>query len=528
MSAGLAVTRLALGQVRRGTTVVALLAGGLSAMVAVQYRQTFSGSMSSSTLEALAANPAIRTLFGTPVALDDAGGFTVWRTGTAVACLVGVWALLTATRVSRGEEESGRWGLLLAGQLRLRTVVGRHLAVLLGAQVLVGAALAAGLTAAGTRLPGAVLHAVGIALVGAFFTTLGMVAAQLTGERRTASGATAAALGLLLMIRMVADGVEALHWLAWFTPFGLLARAEPYAADRVLPLVVLAAATGALAVASWVAAGRRDVGSGLLATHAPRRSGTGLLGSLPAIAAWRARPGTVAWGVGIGAYYLLIGLMAVSMTDFLSQNPRFAELAAKAGFAELGSVEGYTATLFALLAVPLGAYAAARVAADAADEAAGRLTLVFAAPLSRVRWAAAQTGATLLGCALLTVTAAVATWIGTRAVGAPLGPGAALAGALNLLPVAVLSLGAALLALGWAPRAVLALGALPAAGGFLLTVLADSLGWPRWTAQISPYAHVAAVPSEPVDAAGAVGLLALAAVIGAVGIAGYARRDLRG
>jgi ABC-2 type transport system permease protein len=37
--------------------------------------------------------------------------------------------------------------------------------------------------------------------------------------------------------------------------------------------------------------------------------------------------------------------------------------------------------------------------------------------------------------------------------------------------------------LGWAPSAVFALGVLPAAGGFLLLVLADTFGWPgavRW------------------------------------------------
>ncbi|MEK8110427.1 hypothetical protein NKG94_51120 [Micromonospora sp. M12] len=40
-------------------------------------------------MAALARNPAIRTLFGEPVALDQPGGFTVWRTGTVLAVLLG-------------------------------------------------------------------------------------------------------------------------------------------------------------------------------------------------------------------------------------------------------------------------------------------------------------------------------------------------------------------------------------------------------------------------------------------------------
>ena len=67
------------------------------------------------------------------------------------------------------------------------------------------------------------------------------------------------------------------------------------------------------------------------------------------------------------------------MTDFLTDNPRFADLAAQAGFAGLGTVEGYAATLFALLAVPAGVFVAVRLAAVAADEADRRLTLLLAA-----------------------------------------------------------------------------------------------------------------------------------------------------
>ena len=120
----LTVTR----QVRRGTLVVSAIAGGMTAFVAAQYQDTFSGAVSASSLEALAQNPAVRTLFGPPVALDDPGGFTVWRLGTVLAVLVGIWAALTATRVTRGEEEAGRWDLLLAGRLRLAALIRVHLA----------------------------------------------------------------------------------------------------------------------------------------------------------------------------------------------------------------------------------------------------------------------------------------------------------------------------------------------------------------------------------------------------------------
>jgi ABC-2 type transport system permease protein len=105
--------------------------------------------------------------------------------------------------------------------------------------------------------------------------------------------------------------------------------------------------------------------------------------------------------------------------------------------------------------------------------------------------------------------------------------GEALAGALSVVPAALLCLGAALAALGWARSAVFALGVLPAAGGFLLLVL-DTLGWPGAVRWFSPFAHLAAVPAEPWNAAGAAGMLAVAALLAAAGCQRYGRRDLTG
>ncbi|MBM7805733.1 ABC-2 type transport system permease protein [Geodermatophilus bullaregiensis] len=526
--AGAAVTVGLVRQLRRGTVVVAVVCGGLAGFVAQEYERTFSGAIGADSLAALAENPAIRTLFGPPVALDDPGGFTVWRTGTVLAVLVGVWAALAATRVTRGEEDAGRAELLLAGRVRLGALVRRALAVVLGAGALVGAAVTLGVLLAGTAATGAVLFGAlvgGTAMAGG---ALGVLAAQLLPERRSASGLAVAVLLAGLLARMVGDGVPALAWLQWLSPFGLAGRVAPYAGDRVAPLLVLAAQVAVVSVAALALAGSRDLGTGRWQGRDHPRAPSRLLRSLPGLAVHRTRRPTATWSAGVAAYFLLIGLLATAMLDFLRDNPAFAQLAAAAGFARLASVQGYAASLFSLLAVPVGAYAAGRVAAVAADEAASRLTLLYSRPVSRVRWASWEAAVVAAGSVLVAAVAGAATWAGATWVGAGLGLGEALRGALSVVPVALLCLGAALLALGWVPSAVLAVGVLPAAGGYLLLVLADSFGWPAWVREVSPFAHLAAVPAEPADVAGTVGMLVVAGVLAVVGIAGYARRDLLG
>ncbi|GIJ76137.1 ABC-2 type transport system permease protein [Micromonospora phaseoli] len=523
-----AVTRLALRQVSRGALAVTAVAAGTTAIVVAGYQGTVGGALDAAALAALAENPAIRTLFGEPVALDTAGGFTVWRTGTVLAVLLSVWGLLTTTRVTRGEEESGRWDLLLAGRLTVPAVLGRHLVVLAAAVVLAGTTVGVVLTAAGTPSAGALRYAAGLTLVGLFAVSLALLAAQVMPTRAGASGATLAVLGVGLLARMVGDGIAALGWLRWLSPYGLLALTGAYHDDRLLPLLVLSAAALVPAVAAMALAGRRDLRAGLVTAPAGRPPRRWLLGTVEGFAARRLLRPLAGWSVGIGTYFLLIGLLTVSMTRFLSDNPRFAELAGQAGFAELGSVRGYTATMFALLAAPIGLFAAIRLAEFVAAETDGRLTSLYAQPVSRTRLLAAETLATLAGVAVLLTVAAVTTWLGAYPMDARLPLTAALAGTWNVLPIVLLCLGAGLLAVGWLPRATAAIGALPAVGGFLLQVIADSADLPDQVVAISPFAHLAAVPAESPNWPAALVMTAIAMVAAALGLLNHRRRDLLG
>lgn len=523
-----ALLRHAVRLVRRGAVIVMAVAAGMSALVVQQYRGLAGEGFDLGSMQALASNPAIRIMFGPPVALDDPGGFTVWRTGTPLAVLVAIWAMLAAVRITRGEEEAGRWNLLLAGRYRLARLVGLQLAAIVAATVATGLAVTVAMIVAGAQLRGSAHYGAALTLVGAGAAMWGGLAGQLVSDRRRAAVLASTGLGAGLLARMVADSADSLSRLHWLTPFGLLGLTEPFAAARLAPLAVLLLASLALAVGVWVASARRDVGAGVVSTRHRHRPLLGWLRSLPRFAVRRGAGSVLAWGAGIWLYFLVIGLLASSLTTFLSDNPLFADLAARAGFGSLTTVSGYLASLFALLAIPLGLYAASRVSADSADEEARHLTLVFAAPVPRRYWLLLQAGTAAAGTVVLATGAGLAGWAGAAAVGADVSLGAALAGALNVVPVAWLSLGAALLAFGWLPEATLAIGAIPVAGGFLLQVLAETLRWPAWALGLSPYQHLHAVPYETINWGSTTGMTVIAATLAVLGLTGFARRDLRG
>lgn len=525
LAPGRAVSRLAVRQLLPGAVMVALICGGMSALVAVQY-QPIGNLLDQSGLRVLAENPAIRILSGPPVALDNPGGFTVWRTGTAVSVLASVWIMLAATRITRGEEDSRRWDLLLAGRLRMADVATRCLAALVGSATLIGVAVATGLLAARTELTGAVIYATGITCVALTFATTALLAGQVMPTRSGATGLTVAALGVGLMLRMIADGSHQLAWLAWATPFGLTARSAPYAENRVVPLIVLGAFPIVLAGAALFAARHRDLGDGVVAVPDSRPPRTRLLQSISGFALRRTARTTLGWATGIAAYFLLVGVLLSSILKLFQTNPRFAELAAPAGMGGHELVNVGAAVLFGVLAVPTGLYAAMRLAAMVADEKAGRWALLFAQPISRVRLVSTEIMVTVGGVVALHCSAAVAVWSGAKITGAPLQLSDSLAGALNSLPVALLAAGAAAVGVGWLPSAAAAIGALPVVGGFLVSVIMKTTKAPGWVVNLSPWTHLAAVPDAPPNWAASTIFLLIGTILTALGVYGYVQRDL--
>ena len=303
----------------RSGCVWGIVFGITIASSAISYRTLYPSQAQRNALAtAFGANRATIALFGPAPRLETVAGFTAFKASMVLMILGAVWGLLTSTRLLRGEEEAGRWELLLSGQTTARSATAQALAGL-GAGVVV----LWGLTALGTVLGGrgpkasfglgpSLYFALAMVSTAVVFAAVGGVTSQLAATRRQAAATAAIALGVSYAIRMVADAGVGLHGLIWASPLGWVEELGALTDPRPIALLPIAALSAALATAASLLAGRRDTGASLVPdrTAAPPR--LALLGGPTGLAVRLTRPTVIGWWAAIAISGLLYGLIAKS------------------------------------------------------------------------------------------------------------------------------------------------------------------------------------------------------------------------
>src|SRR5208283_4520161 len=199
--------------------------------------------------------------------IQTVAGYTVWKCLTVLAIVGAVWGLLTGTRLLRGEEDAGRWELLLAGQTTRRAAAAQAL-VGLGCGLAALWAVTAVITVVVGRSSkvdispaGALFLAVAVVAAAAMFLALGALTSQLAPTRRQASAYASAVLGASYALRMVADSGTGLGWLRWASPLGWIEELQPLTAPHPLALLPIGGLSVALALFTVRLAGARDLGA---------------------------------------------------------------------------------------------------------------------------------------------------------------------------------------------------------------------------------------------------------------------------
>jgi ABC-2 type transport system permease protein len=526
--AGRSVAALSARLLRRGSVLAPALAAAYMAVEVYSYRRNYPDAASRQRLAEVSDTDALRILQGVPHAVHTAGGFVVWDGGWVIGLSLGVWALLATTRLLRGEEDTGRAELVLAGPVPAPRALITQLLVLAASFAVTGAAAAVALGASGAGWSSSVLYGLGLAGLTAAVSGLAAVAAQVMPSRRRAVGAAATALGLLFLLRTAANSSDRVGGLRWLTPYGWIDELRAFGGDRWLVLLPLLAAPVLLGGGAVALRDRRDAGAGLVG-GSDRHVGHGWLLGSPAAFAWRTtQPVLVGWTAAVAVYTAVLGTLVKTVVDFIAADPTYRRILADFGADLTDVTRGVVALLGGTMGVVFSLYGCWRIGAVRDEEASGRADHLLARPVTRGRWLASHVLLAAVATALLSVLAGVAMWTGAAVTGADLRVTDAVGSMLGPLPAAVFFTGLAVLCFGTIPRLTVALSVGLAVASYLVELLGNALGLPAAVLDLSAFHHLSSVPVErfqllPTAALGGLGLLAAAA-----GIAAFRRRDLTG
>jgi ABC-2 type transport system permease protein len=467
-------------------------------------------------------NPAALAFNGPDQALDTIGGQVAFQVGAFGMVVVGLMNLLLVSRMTRGEEDSGRLELVRS------LPVGRHAPLAAGLLVIVGADVLLGVLVAGSLLQQD-LPVAGSITLGASYTAFGLcfagitaTTAQLTENPRVTSGLAGALLGASFALRAIGDVGDGT--LSWWSPMGWAQRARPYAGERWWPLLLCLGLGAALTWAARALAGRRDFGAGMFPPRPGPPHASVFLGT-PLGLAIRLHRGAVAWwAVASLALGLVYGSLTESIEDFVGDNQAIEDMLAAAGEGSL--TDTYLSTALLIVALIAAGPAVQLVQRLHTEEAALRAEAILATRTSRAAWASGHLVVALAGGALTLAAGGLGTGAAYAATGGGAGQvGRLLGAALVYVPAVWLLAGIAFALFGVVPRWT-AVAWVALTGCFVVAMFGPLLELPAWLMGLSPFDRTPALPADPIRALPLVVVGTLAAALIASGVTAFRHRDL--
>jgi ABC-2 type transport system permease protein len=506
--------------------------GALVAASSVGYAATFPGVAERRALAAsFSSNAGIAALIGPARSLETVAGFTAWRTLGIVGILGGIWTLLLATRLLRGEEEAGRWELLLTGTVTRAGAVRQAMAGL-------GVGLAtAWLTIASLTVMAGADKDVRFAVSSSLFLTsalmasplmfaaVGVVVSQLFATRRQANAVGGAVLGAAYLIRMVGDAGAGLSWLRWVSPLGWVGATHPMTGSRWQPLVLVVVLTAVCAGVAAMLAARRDLGASTFAAPDAPPSRLGLVGGPELLTVRLVRPVFITWTVALFAMGAVVGLVTQSASKVTSGSQTITDMLARLGGTAIGA-KAYIGFAFIFAASLVSFAAAGQISALRTEEADGYLDNLVVRPVSRRRWLSGRlaAGTALVGVA--SVVAGVGAWIGAASQHTSVGFGELVTAGVNVLPPAVFVLGLGAVVFAVLPRRAPLVAYAVVTWSFMIQLVVSLVSGSKLLLQSSLLHYVTPAPAAPPnwsDAAVVAGLGLLGMVVAVIA---FDRRDL--
>ncbi len=472
---------------------------------------------------AIGANPAMSLIFGPAHDLSTVDGFNAWRSLALGGLLTALGAILTVTRASRGQEDSGQAELLASGVVGRGSRLATAVAMALVMSVAAGVVAALVTVACGGGWAISLLLGATFAATGWLFAGVAAICSQLGTDARTANAIAVATLGILYLLRGFCYAMGAPGWTLWANPLGWIQQTRPAAGDRWWPLLLAVGLTVLLLLVAARLQSRRDFGQGVIAPRpGPVR---GRLHSSAALAMYLNRGSLVAWTSAFVALGFVFGYFATSADTLFGPGSPASKILA-AGAATPGDlIAAFLTTILTLVGIVASISGVQYVVKMRTEEMSDRVEPVMATTVTRHRYFGSAVLVALGGPTLGVLVAGAV--IGALASTADIGLSwaDAFGQAAATLPAvwAVVAFAAAVI--GARPQVPIAawVGILLSFG---LSILGPTFGLPDWALAVSPFWHVPEVAAGDPQWLGLVWVLLAGAALLAAGFAGFRRRDL--
>jgi ABC-2 type transport system permease protein len=475
--------------------------------------------------QSFAGNVGLRLFYGQPHDVVTVSGYTAWRVGGTLAIAAAVYGLFAAVRAFRAEEDAGRTELVLAGVVGRRTLNLAAMTAIAAGILTLWLAEFAGFAVAGLPIGGSAYLALATASVIPVCVGVGAVASQLAPSRRVAFELGGALVGLLFLLRAVADTASSVGWLRWATPLGWAEELRPFTGPEPLVLLLPLSATALLLLAAARLAAGRDIGTGVLPARDSADPHLHLLSSPTAQALRNERGPLLTWIGCVAAFSYVLGIVSNSVSS-ADVSKSMQKQIAKLGAGSIVTPTGYLSFVFTFVVLAVSLFICTQLSAARQEESGQQLETLLALPVDRRRWLAGRLLLAASTAAAISLAAGLFTWAGAASAGTHISLPRLLEAGANALPTALLFLGIAALAYAVAPRSSTGIAYGLVTLAFLWHLVGSLLATPQWLLDVTPFAHVGLVPTQPFRTAAATLMIAIGAATALTAIAAFQRRDL--
>jgi len=477
--------------------------------------------------ESFSHDAGIAAVFGPAHALDTVAGFTAFRTVGVVPLILAIWSLLSATRALRGEEDSGRWEILIAAPITRRnatlaTIRGLYASLLITFLVSAVVITITSLLTHDFSISAGLFFAATLIASAFFFTSIGALTSQFASTRRLAASGAGLFLALSFLLRAVADASPDLAWLHWLSPLGWITESAPLTHTRWIGLALTFIVTLLLTLLTVHLSSERDLAASLIPERMIERDGMKIQGP---ISLWLnlQRTNIAGWMAGFFFMSFAFGLVAHGATTAFGSSSGIQNTFAGLGISKASEL--FFGVIFMMLTSGLMFASVSQASALREQETEGYLDHLLVAPISRTHTLLTRITVSIGSIVLTATCAGLGAFAGSSLGSGTLSIGDALLAGINMVPTALLVFGSTIAVFGFAPRATTVIGQTLLAWGFLLELVGPSLRLNHWFLDTSILHHMAFAPAaDPRWSQNAV-LTAISFALIGLGILAFNRRD---